>query len=196
MLDPKRRSFLALVSGVAAAVAATRSKAGATPQVESFMLPPSGPMPNNPRLPVLLFRQVLPAGDDPPAACEALFRGNGWPPQWRAGVFGFHHYHSTAHEALGFVRGGTRLMLGGPGGHVIDVRAGDVAVLPTGTGHCNMTPGSDLLVVGAYPPDQTWDICRASPDPAAVRRMAALPFPARDPVEGAAGPLTRLWPSD
>jgi uncharacterized protein YjlB len=49
------------------------------------------------------------------------------------------------------------------------------------------------LVVGAYPPNQSWDICREAPDATAERRMATLPFPHVDPAFGASGPLPRLW---
>jgi uncharacterized protein YjlB len=51
----------------------------------------------------------------------------------------------------------------------------------------------DFLVVGAYPRGQTWDICRQAPDPQAVARMAALPFPEIDPWSGGHGALPRLW---
>jgi uncharacterized protein YjlB len=50
-------------------------------------------------------------------------------------------------------------------------------------------------VVGAYPPDQTWDICRQAPAPADIERMEHLPYPESDPVTGGAGPLVKLWRS-
>jgi uncharacterized protein YjlB len=163
---------------------------------EALQLSRNGWMPNNERLPVLIYHDAFGLTKaDPANVFERAFERNGWPPQWRNGVYDFHHYHSTAHEVLGFGAGQARLMLGGEGGHEITVRAGDVVVLPTGTGHCNLGSSQDFLVVGAYPPNQHWDICRGAPSAFDQERMHGLAYPASDPVIGASGPLTKLWRS-
>jgi uncharacterized protein YjlB len=193
--DLNRRRFNRLLAACSlATLSAARSLADAWPEPEVIRLGPNGWCPNNGRLPMLLYQGAVPVGgSDPAARFEELFTSNGWPPQWRNGVYTFHHYHSTAHEVLGFAAGWAQLVFGGPGGRELTVKAGDVALLPTGTGHCEVARSDDFLVVGAYPPGQQWDICRAAPDSRATERMATLPFPKRDPVHGTRGPLLAHW---
>ena len=148
-----------------------------------------GAFPNN-RLPVLLWRGGIPVERDTGAdAIERRFRDNGWDGTWQDGIFDYHHYHSTAHELLGIGRGSVTVQLGGPDGETLDLAAGDIALLPAGTAHCNLGASSDLIVVGAYPPGQRPDILRGEPDerPAADRAIASVPLPSTDPI-GTSGP--------
>jgi uncharacterized protein YjlB len=156
---------------------------------ELILLPAGEGIPNNQRLPVLLHRGAVAAGDAD--AAEALFRRHGWRPAWRNGIHDWHHYHSNAHEALAVIDGTVRVQLGGEAGPVVDLMAGDVAVLPAGTGHRNLGSEGGLLVVGAYPngsapPDQL----HGAPEEVERARHAimATADPAMDPVTGGAFP--------
>jgi uncharacterized protein YjlB len=164
------------------------------PGLSTYRFSDDGVIPNNPTLPVLVYRGVAAVIGDA-RACQDLFGRHGWGSMWRDGIYPFHHYHSTAHEVLGLVTGRARVMLGGPRGILFALTAGDIIILPAGTGHCNLGASDDLLVVGAYPPGQSWDLRRGEPDerPAVLHHIRAVPLPATDPVGGAVGPLIALW---
>jgi uncharacterized protein YjlB len=165
-------------------------------RVETLELGPNGGVPNS-RLPVVLIRSALdgPVND---GQVHELYRSNAWQGCWTWTVYDFHHYHSTAHEALAVAEGEARLMLGGEGGTEVTVRAGDLVVLPAGTGHRRLSASSDFAICGAYPPGQDADLLRPDEaDPsAAADRIAAVPLPRSDPFYGANGPLVRLWPAE
>ena len=164
--------------------------------VETWRLDDDGVIPNNPALPLLLYRQAVTLPEhDPAAVFEALFTTNGWPAAWRNGIFPFHHFHSTAHEALGVYRGSATACFGGESGVVVTVAAGDVVVIPAGVGHKAIEASPDLGIVGAYPSGTGPDLCRGAPGerPRCLEAIARVAVPDRDPLCGAAGPLRRHW---
>ena len=108
-------------------------------------------MPNHPRFPVLLYRGVRGARTGAASALEALFARNGWPPQWRDGIYAFHHYHTRGHEALGVAAGGGAGAARRAGRARGDARDRDVACSRRGPGPAGVT-GYELLVVGAFRP--------------------------------------------
>jgi uncharacterized protein YjlB len=155
-----------------------------------------GIIPNHPRWPLITYRNVvrLPAELDPAAIFEDLFASNGWGDSWRDGIYDYGHYHSRIHEVLGIARGEGKAQFGGKRGRVVTLRAGDVAILPAGTGHECLQASKDFLVVGAYPPDGTYDECTSSMDyRKAVQTISRVKRPAKDPIFGRAGPLVQLW---
>lgn len=192
-----RRQFMRWVSACSIAAPAIlehfSATAATTSNIQLLHLERNGWVPNNSKLPVILYKNALSPAPDMINTTEAQFEKNSWPPQWVASIFSYHHYHSTAHEVLGCVSGNAKIMLGGPGGELVTLHPGDVALLPTGTGHCNQASSEDFQVVGAYPPGQQWDICREAPTEAMLQRMRQLPFPKSDPVTGKSGTLIQKW---
>jgi uncharacterized protein YjlB len=156
-----------------------------------------GSIPNNSRLPLIYYRNPvhLEGSLDPAAVFERLFESNGWTQSWRDGIYDYAHYHSATHEVLGIARGQARVRFGGRIGRLIELRAGDVTVLPAGTGHQRISGSHDLLVVGAYPPGGHYDECRGSHKQRERARASIpqVPLPDKDPVYGADGPLIDLW---
>lgn len=163
----------------------------------TFRFDADSEVPNNPRLPFIVYRGALRLDPtfDPAAIFEAAFAANGWGSSWRNGIYPFRHFHTLAHEVLGIARGNARVEFGGAAGEQLDIGAGDVAILPAGTGHKRLAQSADLLVVGAYPETSGFDQKRAGEMEiaSALANIAQVPDPAKDPVYGADGPLTALW---
>lgn len=155
----------------------------------------NGSIPNNPFLPLLLYQQVFEESAGLKEQFQEAFSKNNWKGSWVNGVFDYHHYHSKAHEVLGIAAGTATLMFGGPGGTEIDVQAGDMVVLPAGTGHCRLSASDDFKVVGAYPAGQEdYDTCTQKDDPEEKEQnIRQVPLPDNDPVSGENGPLMEHW---
>ena len=160
---------------------------------ETLLLPENGRMPNS-ELPVLIYRGAM-LGDDLESEFKKVFHSNHWGGTWALGIYGYHHFHSNAHEALGVAAGSATLLLGGEGTSPVDVERGDVLVLPAGTGHRRIKDSWEFWVVGAYPHGQEkYDEYISKAMCANYReRLRAVASPAADPLYGPGGPLVKLW---
>ena len=113
-------------------------------------------MPNN-IFPFLVYQGAVKLDPErPEETIENLFEANSWGGTWRNGVYDYLHYHATVHEVLGVARGSARVRFGGDHGQELEIKAGDVAILPAGTGHQCIKASDDFCVIGAYPPGRRW----------------------------------------
>ena len=161
----------------------------------TFVFQDDGLVPSNP-LPFLVYKRAVAVDNaHPEKTIEGLFGANGWGDMWRNGVYDYLHYHSTVHEALGIARGHARVRFGGDRGKEFEIAAGDVAILPAGTGHQCLSASPDFSVVGAYPPGPPMDLQRPTPEAhaKALKTIPLVALPRTDPVMGKDGPLVRLW---
>ena len=163
----------------------------------ALMFADDGSIPNNPRLPFLVYRGAvdLSGTPNPEDVIEKAFARNGWVNHWRNGIYPYVHYHSMIHEVLAIARGSAKVRFGGNAGEVLDLAIGDVAVLPAGTGHQCLWAAPELCVIGAYPKSGKFNLCRGSKGEhaKALETIPEVPLPDSDPVYGEDGPLTKLW---
>jgi len=168
-----------------------------------LMLRDDGVFPNSERYPLLLYRSISEMGDAvsilaevSASSIELLFQANEWGGSWRNGIYGMHHYHSTAHEVLGVYSGSATVQLGGEEGVILDITAGDVVVIPAGVAHKRLSSTGPFSVVGAYPAGQSPDMNygRAGERPGTDGKIRKVSRPSYDPVLGPQGPLLDLWP--
>src|SRR5439155_19625789 len=118
-------------------------------QPKQFNFKDDGIFPNS-VLPLLLYeRALITEAKDPASVFEQRFAENDWSNSWRNGVYPFPHYNSTSHEVLVVYSGAATLRLGGEHGKEVEVRAGDVIVIPAGVSHQNVGASNDFGVVGA-----------------------------------------------
>ncbi|AJY74662.1 cupin domain-containing protein [Paenibacillus beijingensis] len=162
------------------------------PEIRTYRFEDDDVIPNNPQLPVVVY---IGAMAERPGEMESVFNRNNWRNSWINGVFGYHHYHSNAHEVLGVVSGSAVLQLGGDEGEKIGVHGGDVLVLPAGTGHKRLTSSVDFSVAGAYPDGMDYNLNTgaAGERPRALEEIARVPLPETDPLYGEDGPLLNIW---
>ncbi|KIX07127.1 uncharacterized protein Z518_05104 [Rhinocladiella mackenziei CBS 650.93] len=172
---------------------------------ETYYLKPNKHAPNN-DMPVLIYRDCLPLplSED---RTTGFLEAHAWV---KKGVWGHiprRHFHPNTHECYGVFQGSSTILVGcgtndTDGGEQIDVQAGDVIVLPAGTGHCNLQSTPDYRYIGVYPEGAPkW---RNELGEEAInleeyqKEINGVDLPLQDPVNGADGPLLQLWakPSD
>ena len=86
-------------------------------------------------------------------------------------------------------------MIGGPSGDMIEVMAGDVIVLPAGTGHKCLESSNGFTVIGAYPDGMDYNMKYGKPGerPEVLEDIKRVPLPNEDPIFGGDGPLIKKW---
>lgn len=172
-----------------------RSLSSTPHAVETYRFDDAGQIPNNPALPLLVYRGAIASGkSDCAGKFEKLFAAHGWTNSWQDTVYDYDHFHTTAHEVLGIAEGTVTVHFGGETGRDIALRRGDAVAIPAGIGHCRKNASDDLLVVGAYADRRNYDMKKTAKDHPELReKIAGLPIPKSDPVQGSGGPLTHFW---
>jgi len=161
-----------------------------------FRFKDDGLVPNHPTWSAIVYLSAVNLSEefDPAAVMEELFGANGWGDSWRNGIYHYAHYHSRIHEVLGVACGTGKIQFGGNRGRTLSLKAGDVVILPAGTGHQCLSESADFLVVGAYPPFGTYDECTKAEDrKQALEEIPKVGRPRKDPVYGSKGPLLSAW---
>jgi len=155
----------------------------------------NGLFPNNPALPLVLYKRALKLGVNDPDIVEDIFLINEWKKSWRNGIYPYHHYHSNVHEVLGVYSGTCVVEVGGDGGPTYELEKGDVLIIPAGVAHKNFGCTEDFKCVGAYPSEIEYDMYYGKPNERFVteKNIPNVPLPNCDPVYGPAGPLFKYW---
>ncbi len=194
-----RKEFVKTASQAIAGVTFMDGKERMEPLIkpEEYYFKEDGVIPNN-RLPLLVYRQAFDQrGDKGATWLEARFKSNDWYNSWRWGIYPFHHYHSNTHEVLGVFQGSAEVQMGGAAGKKMKIEAGDILIIPAGTGHQCLSYSRDFQVVGAYPEGVEPDLVREekSKYAASKARIEKVKVPSADPFSGNAEGLVQIWSS-
>lgn len=152
------------------------------PVIESYQLL------HNKKLPLLIYRNVL--EERSTDSVSLLLKKQDWEKLWVDGIYPFSHFHSNTHEVLAVCEGQAQVEFGDL--KVVEVQAGDVVIIPAGVAHKNRQSSNDFLVVGGYPFDRDYDLCKEI-DEDLQRSIDALALPKTDPIFGKNGPLFDYW---
>ena len=162
-----------------------------TPCWQVYRTKPTKYCPNS-RLPVLVYRNVLPE-DLTEDNVRQFLENNAWLKGGTFRHYGNSHYHSNTHEAYAALKGNTKCLYGvGPlddqqQGVAFDMKAGDIAVHAAGVSHRNVESSSDYLYMGLYPkgaPKWNNNFCKAGLEETREKAEEAMevPIPEYDPI--------------
>ena len=165
-------------------------------KIYDFIVNENGNFPNNPSIPLLLYKEAVDiAGLFPARKIKALLKANGWYNAWDNGIYDYHHYHSITHEVLVAYRGVAIVELGGGDGLKITFAKGDVLIIPAGVAHKKIGERDKFACVGAYPDGMAYDmnLGTKAEKSKAQANIVFVPIPLMDPIAGNQGPLTKYW---
>ena len=189
-----RQKFLSVTGLAGLAFFLPKTVLSMTQVHQELLFEDDGKIPNS-QYPLILYKDAFTErGNSGASWLEHRFSQNNWTNSWRNGIYAFHHYHSTSHEVLGIYSGSALVHLGGEAGEKVQVKAGDIIIIPAGVGHKNLE-SSGLGVVGAYPDGRSWDLMRgrSGERPQADKNIAALPIPGADPLLGPDEGIKQVW---
>jgi len=150
-------------------------------------VPPHADSPGT--LPLLIYHSVFPTGTSP-STIESHMRANGFEPQWRYGMYPFSHFHTTTYEVLAVYSGNATCQFGGdrnPDAVRLDVKEGDVVILPPGLAHKGVDMAPGFTMVGSYPMGYNWDEKRKG-EKGFEEKIRGVRGLMKDPVYGDEGP--------
>lgn len=158
-----------------------------------FQFEDDGKIPNS-VFPLIIYKKAFDPAENLDNVMEETFAKNNWTNAWRDCVYPYHHYHSITHEVLGVCKGSAQLHMGGEKGKKLDMEAGDVLIIPAGTGHKRISASEDFAVLGAYPGGMEYDLLtgKDSERLKALENIAKVPFSDNDPLLGKAG-IQEFW---
>src|SRR2546421_5386944 len=167
----------------------------ADPEIIQHLLFEDEYYPNNPSLPLLIYKKVfnLPT-ENAAGPIEKIFHENQWSNSWRDGIYDYHHYHSNTHEVLGVHSGHCIVQFGGEHGVTEELRTGDVVIIPAGVAHKKIA-GEHFKCVGAYPLGHDYNMHYGEPGEKqqTMAEISEVALPETDPVYGSGGPLKEYW---
>ncbi|QMT61848.1 cupin domain-containing protein [Legionella sp. PC997] len=167
-----------------------------TPQeVFHELIKANGLFPNNPRFPLLIYKQMEVVKNQSPQKLQELLQQNHWGNSWVDSIYDYHHYHSRTHEVLVILAGEGTVQFGGDNGTIYPVSHGDVVIIPAGVAHKSLHLSSDFQCIGAYPGNVDFDMNygKAEEHPRVIEQIKRVGVPQSDPIFGTHGLLFNYW---